>query len=90
MNNGHMYCEYRMKGMLKTAIIAGTGLAIGKYLGECAAQVMDSSSIIILKELASNGNRYAIMCCERLNISYDTHEKHDSEFVNKTIGFTVE
>lgn len=90
MNNEHMYCEYRMKGMFTTAIIVGTGLAIGKYLGECVAQFIDNSSITILKELASNGNRYAIMCCERLNISYDTHEKHDSEFVNKTIGFTVE
>lgn len=90
MNNGHMYCEYRMKGMFKTAIIAGTGLAIGKYLGKCVTQFIDHGSIIILKQLASDGNRYAIRCCERLNISYDAHEKHDSEFVNKTIGFTVE
>ncbi len=90
MNNGHMYCEYRMKGMFKTAIIAGTGLAIGKYLGKCVVQAIDTWSIISLKELASNGNRYAIMCCERLDILYDTHEKHDSEFVNGTIGFRVE
>ena len=90
MNNRHMYCEYRMKGMFKTAIIAGTGLALGKYLGKCVAQALDTGSNIILKELASNENRYAMMCCERLNISYDAHEKHDSEFVNRTIGFCVE
>ena len=89
MNNGHMYCEYRMKGMFKTAIIAGTGLAIGKYLGKGVVQAIDSGSNIILKELASNGDRYAIMCCERLNISYDT--KNDSKIIeNKIIGFRVE
>ena len=89
MNNGHMYCEYRMKGMFKTAIIAGTGLAFGKYLGKCVAQAMDTWSIIILKELASNGNQYAMMCCERLDISYDI--ENDSKIVeNKIIGFRVE
>ena len=90
MNNGHMNCEYCMRGMFKTAVIAGTGLAIGKYLGKCVAQAMDTGSIIILKELASNGNQYAMMCCDKLNVSYNVREKHDSEFVNNTIGFRVE
>ncbi len=89
MNNGHMNCEYRMRGMFKTAVIAGTGLAIGKYLGKCVAQAMDTGSIIILKELASNGNQYAMMCCDKLNISYDMMD--DSKIVkNKIIGFRVE
>ena len=89
MNNGHMNCEYRMRGLFKTAVIAGTGLAIGKYLGKCVAQALDTGSDIILKELASNGNRYAIMCCERLNISYDI--ENDSKIAeNKIIGFRVE
>lgn len=90
MNNGPMYCEYRMKGMFKTAIIAGTGLVIGKYLGECVAKFINNGCITILKKCASDGNEYAIRSCEQLNVSYDTHEKHDSESVNKTIGFTVE
>ncbi len=89
MNNEHMYCEYRMTGMFKTAIIAGAGLTFGKYLGKCVVQAMDTGSIIILKELASNGNQYAMMCCNKLNISYDT--KNDSKIVkNKIIGFRVE
>ena len=67
----------RMKGLFKSAVVVGAGLAVGKYFGEAINAGFDGIALGVAAFCAKKGNEHMKEVCNKYNVKYEEPENDD-------------
>lgn len=79
---------YYAKGLFKTAVSVGAGLAVGKYLGGMINAGIEGAIQGVISNKAKRGNEKAQEFCDKHGINYDRPK--DDNSTKMKMGFHCE